>query len=231
MQASFAALPRKKRGANDGPTLIYSDIMDAEFVYNHPELGWRGSDDGSKLCGVGLYYDGLNCVNALGAFSGTHTLGLFYMQVYNLPQDQRQTMQNMQLVCIGYEDEIKYYGAEQVMCGRVRYADGRVVEEPWESGTSILSSLKRLDQGIKFKISKQGGGYEDVTLKAWLLPLSADFPAAAMCAGTKGAPSALAFCRCKPPQTPSLPNPTPPHHTPHRISFTMLWLSPVPPRP
>ena len=114
------------------------------------------------------------------------------------------------------------------MCGRVRYADGRVVEEPWEGGTSILSSLKRLDQGINFKISKQGGGYEDVTLKAWLLPLSADFPAAAMCAGTKGALSALAFCRCKPPQTcrgtcPAVPCPGLGFPSRRFRSLTMLW--------
>jgi hypothetical protein len=65
---------------------------------------------------VGLYYDGLNCVNTLGAFPGTHTVGLFYMQIYNLPQDQRQSMSNTLLVCVGYEDEMKYYAMEQVRC-------------------------------------------------------------------------------------------------------------------
>jgi hypothetical protein len=115
MLASFDALPRKKRSEDDGPTELFADILDADFVYEHPELGWRAEDDGSKRCACGLYYDGLNCVNPLGAFSGTHTLGLFYIQWYNLPQDQRQNMNNIHLVCIGYEDEIKAYGAEQAL--------------------------------------------------------------------------------------------------------------------
>ena len=83
-----------------------------------------------------LYYDGVNCVNQLGAFSGSHTLGMFYLQIYNLPQEQRQRIQNTFLVCIGYEHEIKYYGMEQVISGYIRRGNS-IETEDYYTGTSI----------------------------------------------------------------------------------------------
>jgi hypothetical protein len=59
-------------------------------------------------------------VNALGAFSGTHTLGLFYMQIYNLPQDKRQQLQHVFLVTVSYEHDVKHYGMEQLISGTIR---------------------------------------------------------------------------------------------------------------
>lgn len=118
------------------PVEIISDIFEADYVYEHPELGHRACCDGSKRVACGLYYDGVNCVNQLGAFSGTHTLGMFYLQIYNLPQEQRQRIQNTFLVCIGYEHEIKYYGMEQVISGFIRRGDS-IEKEDYYTGTSI----------------------------------------------------------------------------------------------
>ena len=106
-------------------------------MYEHPELGWQAEPDGSTRCGFGLYYDGVNCVNQLGAFSGTHTLGMFYVQVYNLPQDKRQQMQYMFLAGVAYEHDVKYYGMEQCISGIIREADGSMIKEDYVTGTSI----------------------------------------------------------------------------------------------
>lgn len=134
MKEVCAKLPVEKRSS--GPTQILSDIFEADAVYEHEQLGWRATDDGSQRLGLGLYYDGLNCVNPLGAFAGLHTIGLFYIQIYNLPQDQRQCLTHTMPVCIAFEHDCKYYGMEQVISGYVRHGD-RIVKESYDTGTSI----------------------------------------------------------------------------------------------
>ena len=106
-------------------------------MYEHSELGWQAEPDGSSRIGFGLYYDGVNAVNPLGAFSGTHTLGMFYIQVYNLPQDRRQQLQHVFLVGAAYEHDVKYYGMEQCISGIIRHLDGTTVQEDYATGTSI----------------------------------------------------------------------------------------------
>ena len=124
MQERARELPVRER---DGPVELLSDIFDADFIYNHEELGWQAEDDGSTRFAFGLYYDGVNAVNPLGAFSGTHTLGMFYLQVYNLPQDKRQQQAYTFLVSAAYEHDVKYYGMEQCISGIIRNRDGSAV--------------------------------------------------------------------------------------------------------
>lgn len=194
IRKSCEQLPVKKR---TGPVELYSDIFDGDYIYNHPELGWRATPDGSCRLAFGLYYDGLNCVNTLGAFSGTHTIGLFYLQVYNLPPEMRQTLGNLFLVSVCYEHHAKYYGMEQLISGTVRMDDGRVIREPYNTGTSIGASLRRLHDGVVMSVP-EATGWSQAMIRGWLVTLSADFPAAAMCLGTKAGTSAECFCRCVP---------------------------------
>lgn len=174
---------------------IYSDIFDGDYIYEHAELGWRAEPDGSGRCAFGLYYDGLNCVNTLGAFSGTHTIGLFYLQIYNLPQDQRQTLSNLFLVCIAYEHDAKYYGMEQIIAGTIRMNDGQVISEPY-GGSSIGASMRRLHDGVVMQVPSAVSSWEPYMIRGWIVTLSADFPAAAICLGTKAGTTAECFCRC-----------------------------------
>ena len=57
MQERARELPVRER---DGPVELLSDIFDADFIYNHEELGWQAEDDGSTRFAFGLYYDGVN---------------------------------------------------------------------------------------------------------------------------------------------------------------------------
>ena len=66
-------------------------------------------------CAFGAYLDGINCVNPIGAFTGLHSLCMFYVQLYNLPSDQRQRFSNIFLVTVAYEHEAKDFSMQQVL--------------------------------------------------------------------------------------------------------------------
>jgi hypothetical protein len=58
---------------------IFCDIPDGEVLRNHPQLGIKADrSDGAVRLGSILYYDEVEVCNPLGAFAGTHKLGLLY---------------------------------------------------------------------------------------------------------------------------------------------------------
>ena len=113
LEKSFTKLPLRK--ARRVSRQVLSDVFHGKYVQQHEELGFEAEDDGSRKCAFGAYLDGINCVNPLGAFSGRHTLCMFYVQLFNLPPEQRQRFSNIFLVCVAYEHEAKDFGMQQVL--------------------------------------------------------------------------------------------------------------------
>lgn len=158
---------------------VYADISDGATMRQHPHLG-TGADrsDGSVRLAFILYYDDLEVVNPLGAFHGTHKLGMFYWALVNVEQSTRMAFHNLHLMTVALVSDIDYYGIEQVVSGL-------------EGDTSFGSAMTALDSGVTLRLS--GGATSFV--RGWCVCLSADFPAAALCCGFKKSVSAACFCR------------------------------------
>ena len=140
----------------------------------HSELGHEADrSDGSVRLAFILYYDDLEVVNALGAFHGTHKLGMFYWALVNTAAVERMAFHNMHLATVALVSDIDYYGISQVVSGL-------------PGDTSFGSSLTELHTGISI------GGH---IVRGWLVVVSADYPAAGLLAGFKKSVSANCFCR------------------------------------
>ena len=162
------------RPAPGDSTTVYADIPDGAILREHERLGVAADrSDGSTRLAIILYYDDLEVVNPLGAFHGTHKLGMFYWGLVNCEQSTRMAFHNLHLATIALETDIAYYGIEQVVSGL-------------EGDTSFGSHMTRLDTGVHIA---------DTLVRGWCVCLSADFPAAALCCGFKKSVSARLFCR------------------------------------
>ena len=128
-----------------------------------------------------LYYDDLEVVNPLGAFHGRHKLGLFYWALLNLDASSRMSFKNLHLMTVAMVSDIDYYGINQVVSGL-------------SGDTSFGSAMTALDQGLHIRLP-HGSSSSTVLVRGWCVCLSADFPAAALCAGFKQSASADSFCR------------------------------------
>ena len=85
--AAVAAQVSGKAGRRPSP--------DGEVMQKHPELGQSADrSDGSVRLAFILYYDDLEVVNPLGAFHGTHKLGMFYWALVNTAAEQRMAFHN-----------------------------------------------------------------------------------------------------------------------------------------
>lgn len=63
-------------------TKVYADIADGAVIQGHSQLGSTADrSDGSVRLAFILYYDDLEVVNPLGAFHGTHKLGMFLLGI------------------------------------------------------------------------------------------------------------------------------------------------------
>ena len=182
------------RGA-DPSTL--ADISDGSFCRSHPELGVDAEDDGSMRLAFGLYNDGIEVVNPLGAFIGRHHIDVYYLQIFNLPPDVRQSFDNILLVAIALSDDVKYYGHEQILTGTIHHTPPTATyRECTKTGTSLLSSMSRLDLGLNlFVDSVDKHGYEPQVFRGWIVVSSLDYLAAAAIVGSKGSTAAHHFCR------------------------------------
>ena len=169
-------------------TIVYADITDGAYFKEHPELGVNADrSDGSLRLGFILYYDEVEVVNALGAFTGTHKIGLFYWGLLNIDAHQRMDLNNIHLATIVLDCDVSYYGIEQVVSG--------IPSEPnYPEGTSIGASLRALHDGVTLHVGREGNFAETLT-RGWLVVVSADFPAAAVLTGTMVGTTANRFCR------------------------------------
>ena len=166
----------------------YCDITDGSIFRAHPELGVDADrSDGAVRLAFILYYDEVEVTNALGAFTGTHKLGLFYWALINLPPGERMNLCNIHLATIVLDADMKYYGPEQIVSGPPN-------EPNYPQGSSIGASLRALNEGITLH-EPRGGQFVDVLTRGWLVVVSADFPAAALLTGTMVGVSANMFCR------------------------------------
>ena len=142
-----------------------------------------GKLTGCRLClhsirlGFILYYDDLEVCNPLGAFHGTHKLGMFYWTLVNYKAEDRMCFANMHLMTVALASDIDYYGIAQVVSGLA-------------GDSSFGSGMTALDQGVRIPV-----GESTALCRGWCVCLSADFPAAALCAGFKKSTSAAVFCR------------------------------------
>ena len=182
LQAQLKAASDKwaeTRPAPGDSTTVYADIADGAIMREHPGLGVAADrSDGSTRLAFILYYDDLEVVNPLGAFHGTHKLGMFYWALVNCDQSTRMAFHNLHLATIALATDIDYYGIEQVVSGL-------------EGDSSFGSSMTLLDQGVNIAISSSAAAF----VRGWCVCLSADFPAAALCCGFKRSVSARVFCR------------------------------------
>jgi hypothetical protein len=165
---------------------VYVDLADGSIMRNHPELGVSADQsDGAVRLAFILYYDDVEVVNALGAFTGVHKLGLFYWALVNLPPDERMSLNNIHLATVALESDIRYYGIDQIVSG-----------PPFEpdTGSSIGASLRALDAGISLNVDSRGKTIPTL-FRGWLLTVAADFPAAGLLTGAMCGATAHRFCR------------------------------------
>ena len=141
--------------------------------------------DGSVRLAFVLYYDDVEVVNALGAFTGVHKLGLFYWSVVNLHQSERMALHNIHLATVALESDISYYGIAQIVSG--------VIGEP-DTGSSIGASLRLLDHGYPVNLNSCGTPVSHM-IRGWLVLVAADYPAAGLLSGSMMGASARKFCR------------------------------------
>ena len=161
---------------------VYLDISDGDIIMNHSGLGYSSDrSDGSIRLAFILYYDDLEVVNPLGAFHGTHKLGMFYWALANVDAEERMAFHNLHLMTVALESDISYYGISQIVSGR-------------PGDTSFGSAMTSLDEGVMLDVTG-GSEPEMLCFRGWCTCLSADFPAAALCAGFKKSVSAACFCR------------------------------------
>ena len=158
---------------------VYADFCDGDVLQSHPGLG-RASDrsDGAVRLAFILYYDDLEVVNPLGAFHGTHKLGMFYWALVNVERSERMSFHNLHLMTVALVSDIDYYGIEQVISGL-------------PGDESFGSAMTALDSGVDVRLAN--GSTE--RMRGWCICLSADYPAAALCCGFKKSVSAGSFCR------------------------------------
>ena len=134
--------------------------------------------DGTVRLAFILYYDDLEVVNPLGAFHGTHKLGMFYWALVNVERSERMSFHNLHLMTVALVSDIDYYGIEQVISGL-------------PGDESFGSAMTALDSGVDVRLAN--GSTE--RMRGWCICLSADYPAAALCCGFKKSVSAGSFCR------------------------------------
>lgn len=103
-------------------------------------------------------------------------------------------LHNIQLATVVLHQDMSAHGAKQVISGPPGEARGK--------GTCIAACMERLHDGIKLSLpfpddsgSVRWEAEPTVLVRAWMVCLSADYPAAAACCGFKMSTSARSFCR------------------------------------
>ena len=179
--------------AGEEPT-TYSDISDGAVFRKHPMLGCVRAADGDPLrLAFCLYYDDVEVVNPLGAFTGTHKLALFYWVLLNVDSSHRMALHNIHLATVALEHDLAYYGAKQVVSGPPPEAPPAA-----QTGTAFGDQMRALDEGYALKLpsSNPDDNFEKFyNLRGWLVCLAADYPAAALLVGTKKSVAAHVYCR------------------------------------
>ena len=111
-----------------------------------------------------------------------------YAAIANLPPRLRFTKSAILLLELTNSKAFKQYGAARVLSG-IR-SDGERISEP-----CFADDMRRLQEGVRVQIPNADGGTRPITLKAWVVGLSADFPAAGALLPFMESTSAHVWCR------------------------------------
>lgn len=86
-----------------------SDLHHGE-VYGNVSVTCKNS----SFIGIILYQDAFELVNPLGSAKKVHKVVGVYFRLANLPSYARTTIDNIQLVLLGREDDLNHFGANKV---------------------------------------------------------------------------------------------------------------------
>ena len=126
----------------------------------------------------------------MGYAKGLHKIDNFQLAIGNLPADERMAHDNILLYGACHAKVMKKHGAARVLCG-VR-ADGTQLDEP-----CLGRDMQKLAEGVWIELSNPPAGIpRRVRLRAWILPLCADFMEAQSLLPFVESPAAHHPCRC-----------------------------------
>lgn len=127
--------------------------------------------------------------NPIGFAKSDQKYECIYAAITNLPPRLRFSRHAIQLVELTNSKAFKRHSGARVLCGVD--VDGKQIDEP-----CFAADLRRLQEGVELKLpSKDGGGTKAVTLKAYVVGLSADYPAAAALLPNMESTGAHVWCR------------------------------------
>jgi hypothetical protein len=124
----------------------------------------------------------------IGFAKGEQKYELCYAAIVNLPPRVRFHMESILLLEVTNSKAFKNYGAARVLCGV--NSDGQQAELD-----NFAADMRRLQDGIIVDIPKANGGTRKIRLQAWVVGLSADFPAAGALLPFMESTSAHSWCR------------------------------------
>lgn len=217
----IAASDEWKTGELHGvPAALLGDMCDGENFRNH-EITRKAdeSEVDTVRCGLQLYNDGVTVSalpfqNALPDLAEPHhspsarprlwcrfqmccPIGFAkseqkyeccYASIVNLPPRLRFSQHAIQLLELTNSKAFKSYGAARVLSGV--NSNGEQVDDD-----CFAADMRKLQQGVKVEIPKSDGGTRTIVLQAWVIGLSADFPAAGALLPFMESTSAHVWCR------------------------------------
>ena len=124
----------------------------------------------------------------IGFAKGEQKYELCYASIVNLAPRMRNHMDNILLVEATNAKAFKKYGAARIVSGVD--TQGEQVDEQ-----NFAADMRRLKEGIEIDIPKPEGGTRKIRLQAWVVALSADFPAAGALLPCMESTSAHHWCR------------------------------------
>ena len=135
-----------------------------------------------------VYVTRSKVANPLGYAKGEQKYECCYYSIVNLPSRLRNQMDAIQVIELTNSKAFKKYGGARVLSGVKQ--DGEQVVEP-----NFAADMRRLAEGVPLEIPKEDGGTRTIRLQAYVVGLSADFPAAGALLPAMESTSAHLWCR------------------------------------
>jgi hypothetical protein len=126
--------------------------------------------------------------NPIGFSKGEQKYECVYCAIVNLPPRLRYNQDMIQLIELTNCKAFKKYGAARVLSGV--NADGNLFDED-----NFAADMRLLREGVEIEIPNVDGGVRKIRLEAWVIGLSADFPAAGALLPFMSSVAAFTWCR------------------------------------
>jgi hypothetical protein len=136
----FASSDLYKSGSLRQPQTVIRDIAQGKALRNHP-LTERSTNRKELRFGVVMSYDDLEVCNPLGVAAGKHNLSCFYAAFTNIRGKERFHHDNMLLLTMAHEYNMKKYSATRVLAG-ADPVTGEAGEDDWSSFGAQMRALK-----------------------------------------------------------------------------------------